>query len=60
MIESPCIGVCTVVEGKCIGCFRTSEEIVNWLYYTDEERNNKTKKCLKKMKINLDKENSSC
>ena len=39
MIESPCIGVCTVVEGKCIGCFRTSEEIVNWLYYTDEERN---------------------
>jgi len=27
MIESPCIGVCTVIDNKCIGCLRTSEEI---------------------------------
>ena len=60
MIESPCIGVCTIVDGKCIGCFRTSEEVYNWLYYSDKERNKKTKECLKKMNKNLDKGNSSC
>ena len=46
MIESPCIGVCTVIDNKCIGCLRTSEEIKNWLYFSDEERNKITRKCL--------------
>ena len=50
MIESPCIGVCTLLSGSCIGCFRTSDEIKNWLHYSDKERNLITKKCLKKMK----------
>ena len=53
MIESPCIGVCTVINNRCIGCFRTSEEIKNWLYFSDEERNKITKKCLKNMEINF-------
>ena len=59
MIESPCIGVCTVIGNKCIGCLRTKEEITNWLYFSDEERNKITKKCLKNMEKNLnEKENS--
>ena len=53
MIESPCIGVCTVINNRCIGCFRTSEEIKNWLYFSDEERNKITKKCLKNMEMNF-------
>ena len=53
MIESPCIGVCTVINNRCIGCLRTSEEIKNWLYFSDEERNKITKKCLKNMEINF-------
>ena len=53
MIESPCIGVCTVINNRCIGCLRTSEEIKNWLYFSDEERNKITKKCLKNMKMNF-------
>ena len=50
MIETPCIGVCTMGNGKCIGCFRTSQEIRNWLYFTEEERKKITKLCIKKMK----------
>ena len=53
MIESPCIGVCTVINNRCIGCLRTSEEIKNWLYFSDEERNKITKKCLKNMEVNF-------
>ena len=49
MIESPCIGVCTVIDNKCIGCLRTAKEIKNWLYFSDEERNKITRKCLKNM-----------
>ena len=50
MIESPCIGVCTIVCDKCVGCTRTSEEISNWLFYTDNERKSITKRCLRDMK----------
>ena len=53
MIESPCIGICTLVNGQCVGCFRTSDEIQNWLYFSDGERKYITKQCLKKMKSNL-------
>ena len=52
MIESPCIGVCTVVDNKCIGCTRTSDEISNWLFYNDFERQIITKRCLKDMRNN--------
>ena len=58
MIESPCIGVCTIIRNKCIGCLRTNEEINNWLYFSDEERRKITKKCLKNMKINIKKRKS--
>lgn len=53
MIESPCIGVCTLISGQCVGCFRTAYEIEHWLFFSDDERKVITKQCLKKMKSNL-------
>ena len=38
MIRSPCVGVCTLENDICIGCFRTSKQIAEWAFYTDEER----------------------
>ena len=58
MIESPCIGVCTIVANICIGCFRSKEEIQNWLYYSENERKRITKKCIKKMKLNIKNKNN--
>jgi len=39
-ISSPCIGVCAMNEasGYCFGCARSTQEIVNWLYYSEEEK----------------------
>jgi len=37
-VESPCIGVCTLIKGICKGCKRTTKEIVEWYDY-----NNNTK-----------------
>ena len=49
MIESPCINVCTVVDGECVGCFRTEKQIEEWLHYTDEEREKIMEECETKM-----------
>ena len=49
MIESPCIGVCSLLNGTCIGCKRKDKEISEWLFYTDKERNIITRRCLKEM-----------
>ena len=39
VIDSPCIGVCTLGPGDiCIGCLRTSAEIGSWLNFTDQQR----------------------
>ncbi len=40
--ESPCVGLCLLSEDRaiCVGCYRTREEIVKWLKYTDQERSN--------------------
>lgn len=37
-IKSPCIKVCKVENKKCIGCYRTIDEIVSWRLLTDEQR----------------------
>lgn len=39
-IPSPCISICSLDEtsGLCKGCRRTSDEIANWLYYTDPQK----------------------
>ena len=60
MIESPCIGVCTVIDNKGIGCLRTAEEIKTWLYFSDEDRNKITSKCLKNMEKILNDMNTEC
>lgn len=38
-VLSPCTGVCTLDhEGYCLGCFRTGNEIAQWLQMSDDER----------------------
>lgn len=41
-IESPCIGLCLLSEDRkfCVGCYRSREEIVKWVKYSDKERSN--------------------
>lgn len=58
MIISPCIGVCTEIDGACIGCFRTTEQISKWLYYNDEEREKIMKECITKMSTKMVKNNN--
>ena len=55
MIVSPCIGVCTIIDNKCIGCLRTNEEIKNWLYFSEKKRKEITIQCIKKMEMQLTK-----
>ena len=40
--ESPCIGLCLLSDDRkfCVGCYRTREEIVKWVKYSDKERSN--------------------
>lgn len=40
MISTPCIKICKIDRdtGLCIGCFRTIEEIKNWLKYSEIDR----------------------
>lgn len=30
IITSPCVAICRVKKGICIGCFRTAKEITEW------------------------------
>ena len=36
-VESPCINVCMIEDGYCIGCGRSYDEIGEW-YYADNDR----------------------
>ena len=39
MIQSPCVKICTHVDGMCIGCYRTADEIKERkTTYTDEQK----------------------
>jgi predicted Fe-S protein YdhL (DUF1289 family) len=42
MIESPCVFVCSVdpLRQLCMGCFRTLEEIEEWYFCTEDEKQN--------------------
>ncbi len=37
---SPCVGICKLdaAENHCQGCFRSLDEIRNWMYLADEEK----------------------
>ncbi|HIB67669.1 MAG TPA: DUF1289 domain-containing protein, partial [Phycisphaerales bacterium] len=38
-VRSPCVSVCALDENDvCIGCHRTSDEILHWTRMTDDER----------------------
>ena len=37
-IESPCQNICLIEEGYCIGCGRTEDEIMEWLYADNERK----------------------
>ena len=37
-VKSPCIGICLLSENVCLGCYRTAEEIANWMYMTNEQK----------------------
>ena len=38
-IQSPCVGICKYNQHNyCIGCKRHSDEISNWINYSDEMR----------------------
>jgi predicted Fe-S protein YdhL (DUF1289 family) len=37
-MKTPCIKVCKVLDGKCLGCGRTLEQIRLWSKYTEEGR----------------------
>jgi len=36
--SSPCISICEVDNGRCIGCGRTETEIVEWRDYPESKR----------------------
>lgn len=38
--DSPCAGYCSTSHGDevCKGCGRTWDEVLNWIIYTDEEK----------------------
>jgi len=39
MIETPCTRNCHLKQDDiCIGCWRTLDEIKEWIYLSDEER----------------------
>ena len=37
-VESPCIGVCSLRNNICQGCYRTAEEVEQWDSYTDTQK----------------------
>ena len=37
-VKSPCIAICRVRSGICIGCFRTAKEITEWWDATNEKK----------------------
>jgi predicted Fe-S protein YdhL (DUF1289 family) len=37
-MSSPCIKLCRLVNGVCIGCKRTQDEIREWFYADDKRK----------------------
>lgn len=38
--DTPCVGICsTLYDAVCKGCGRTQEEVQQWIFFTDEEKN---------------------
>ena len=37
-IKSPCVKICSLQDGVCIGCGRTQDEIREWVIMTENQR----------------------
>lgn len=39
-VPSPCIKICALdpITQECVGCYRTLDEIADWLEYSSEEK----------------------
>lgn len=37
-VASPCVNICRVEAGICVGCLRTLDEIAGWMAMTDDQR----------------------
>ena len=37
-IKSPCVKICKIKNGICIGCGRSQDEIREWVIMTDSQR----------------------
>ncbi|MCB0807300.1 MAG: DUF1289 domain-containing protein [Bacteroidales bacterium] len=38
-VQSPCVQVCKYdKEGICLGCYRSMEEITQWIFMSDEKK----------------------
>ena len=35
-VASPCINICKMEDGLCVGCFRTLDEIAHWPKVDDD------------------------
>lgn len=54
-IESPCVSICQLKSGLCVGCGRTMEEITLWRSMKRPERmatNRRAEQRLKKLDTN--------
>ena len=50
-LASPCISVCLLDEkDMCVGCYRTAEEITQWMESNDDIKREILKKCNERMK----------
>ena len=53
-IKSPCKNICIREDGVCIGCYRSTEEIVRWRTLSDEGK----KRVLRNAKRRKEEKNS--
>lgn len=50
-VASPCISVCLLDEkDMCVGCFRTAEEITQWMECDDDGKRAILQKCAERSK----------
>ena len=38
VILSPCVKKCKLIDGTCVGCYRTLDEIQKWTYLNKDEK----------------------
>lgn len=37
-MDSPCIGICRIEAGRCVGCHRSISRVARWAYMSEGER----------------------